>query len=331
MKAVLVYGPDSGRVRETAERIVRSVAGSLDEPFTVTTLTDDRLAADPALLIDEARSLAFTGGRRVVWIGQAGGGFRQAIEAYFADPGGDALIVAEAGILAKTAKLRNLFEAAGNAAIIACYEDSPEDLRTLILRSVSGSGLRMDEDTVELLIDRIGSDRGLSRGEIDKLLLYCHGRESISVDDVEAACGDVSASTLDNLIDAAFSGEADEACRRFFQLIDSGSLPASILSALGSHLARLLDWQLEIAAGKAPSAVVRGARPPMPPPRQSSVTRQLEAWDAPALDEAVRVVLDATRQARDLPALASPIAERAVLAISRKSLTLRSRRSGGRG
>lgn len=326
---MLAYGPDAGRVRETAERIVKAVAGSLDEPFTVATLTDDQLAADPALLVDEARSLSFTGGRRVVWVGQAGGGFRQAIEAYLANPGGDALIVAEAGMLAKTARLRSLFEAAGDAAIIACYEDSPEDLRTLILSSVEGAGMRMDEDAIELLIDRIGSDRALSRSEIGKLLLYCHGRDSISLADVEAACGDVSASSLESLIDAAFAGEADEACRRFTQLIDSGSIPASILSAVGSHVARLMEWQLDVRAGKTPSAVVRGARPPMPTSRQSAVIRQLGAWDASALDEAMRTILDATRQARDWPALANPIAERVVMAISRKSLALRSKRVAG--
>ena len=93
---MLVHGPDAGRVHEVAAGIVRAAAGSLDDPFRVANLSDSSLAADPALLADEARSLSLLGGRRIVWVAPAGRGFQGAIEAYLADPGGDALIVAEA-------------------------------------------------------------------------------------------------------------------------------------------------------------------------------------------------------------------------------------------
>src|SRR5690348_11799350 len=46
IRAVLVYGPDSGLVRERAEALVKAAAGSLDDPFrtrevTLADLKDD--------------------------------------------------------------------------------------------------------------------------------------------------------------------------------------------------------------------------------------------------------------------------------------------------
>ena len=53
-RAVLVYGPDRGLVRERAEALARGVVEDLADPFRVTEMTGAALAADPARLADEA-------------------------------------------------------------------------------------------------------------------------------------------------------------------------------------------------------------------------------------------------------------------------------------
>src|SRR5262245_64516462 len=65
-QAVLVFGEDSGLVRERAEAIARTVVEDLADPFRVADLTGDTIADDPARLADEAAAMAMTGGRRVV-------------------------------------------------------------------------------------------------------------------------------------------------------------------------------------------------------------------------------------------------------------------------
>ena len=65
-RAVLVYGPDRGLVRERAEALARGVVEDLSDPFRVTEMTGAALAADPVRLADEAAALSLTGGARVV-------------------------------------------------------------------------------------------------------------------------------------------------------------------------------------------------------------------------------------------------------------------------
>jgi DNA polymerase-3 subunit delta len=324
-KAVLIYGSDAGRVHEVAAGIVGSAAGSLDDPFRVANVSDNSLAADPALLADEARSLSLLGGRRIVWVAPAGRGFQGAIESYLADPGGEALIVAEAAALPKSSKLRALFEKSKQAAVIACYEDTAKDLRALVSRAASEARLAIADDVLEHVVERIGSDRGVSRQEIDKLLLYCYGKAAIELADVEAVCGDVSAASIDALVDATFSGDVAECCRRLAQLQESGISASGVLYGTGSHLARLQDFRSEIDRGKPRDAVMRGARPPIHFSRQNSIARQLALWPGGALDGALSTVLEATALTRQFPSLDHAIAERAMLSLARRAQTMRTK------
>jgi DNA polymerase III subunit delta len=71
LSTVLLYGPDEGLVRERVQRMIRAVLPDPDDPFGLTELSVDAVRADPALLVDEARALCLTGGRRVVRLRQA--------------------------------------------------------------------------------------------------------------------------------------------------------------------------------------------------------------------------------------------------------------------
>ena len=70
--AVLVYGPDSGLVRERALDLAKGVVPDLTDPFRAVEITADALTGDSARLADEVAAIAMTGGRRVVIVREAG-------------------------------------------------------------------------------------------------------------------------------------------------------------------------------------------------------------------------------------------------------------------
>src|SRR5512145_439741 len=108
--AALVYGPDQGLVRERAVAVAKTVLADLNDPFRVAELDESALESDPARLWDEAAQLSMTGGRRVVRVRSANNGLAQMFERFLDEPPGDALIVVEAGELAKSGALRRVFE-----------------------------------------------------------------------------------------------------------------------------------------------------------------------------------------------------------------------------
>ncbi len=72
------------------------------------------------------------------------------------------------------------------------------------------------------LLALLGADRQLSRQEVRKLALYCHGTGRVELADVEAICGDVTGSSGDDLVHAALGGDLGETSRFFHRLVDSG-------------------------------------------------------------------------------------------------------------
>src|SRR5437762_11522685 len=63
---ILLYGPDSGLVRERAEALLASAVDDPNDPFSLVKLDDDELSAEPSRLGDEAMTVPLFGGRRAI-------------------------------------------------------------------------------------------------------------------------------------------------------------------------------------------------------------------------------------------------------------------------
>ena len=177
LRAALLFGPDAGLVQERAERLMKSVVPDLSDAFNVADLSEALLDDDPARLADEAAAISMMGGRRVVRVRGAGNGLAPLFETFLDDPPGDALVVVEAGDLSKGAALRKLFEDDEAAAAIPCYADTARSLEELVRDALRAEGLSIAPDALADAVSRLGSDRGVSRRELEKLALYCKGQK----------------------------------------------------------------------------------------------------------------------------------------------------------
>ena len=146
--AALIFGPDQGLVRERAEALAKTIVPDLNDAFRVSELDDTALASDGARLADEAASISMLGGRRVVRVRGAGNGLSKLFDSFLDDPKGDALVVVEAGDLAKGASLRKVFEEADNAAAIACYADNDRDLADVVRNALKTEGLSISAEAL---------------------------------------------------------------------------------------------------------------------------------------------------------------------------------------
>ena len=319
LKAILVHGNDEGRVREIAKQLVTAHAGSHDDPFNVVQLDDSALKEDPARLADEAQAISLMGGNRAVWIKSAGTAFTSAIKSYLTSASGDALIVAEASALRKGQALREVFEKAKNAGAIACYEDSAQDISSIITEELSRNNLTITNDARLYLSQILGADRALSRSELQKLTLYCIDKSTVELEDVEAICGDASALSLDELIDAMFEGKPGQADQKLDRLFTSGTPAQSVISATNQHVLRMQTLAAEVSAGRSAKQTVDAARPPIFWKRKDSLVRQLSAWPPAELNTALANVRDAELQTRQYPALANAIVHRAVLSLASRA------------
>lgn len=315
---VLIFGPDTGLVRERAEGLVRRIVPDAHDPFALVRLEGDDIASDPRRLIDETSTIGLFGGERVVWVRAGTRNIVPALQPVLSGPC-DALVVVEAGDLKKGAPLRALCESAPNALAIACYADSERDLARLVDAMMAEAGLTIDRDARELLVSLIGGDRLASRGEIAKLALYARGQQKVTLEDVRTIVGDASALALDDVVDAALSGAPQEAVLALAKAFGAATRPDAVLGALLRGLTGLHQMTLAVAAGASPEHVIGNARPQVHFSRKPKLEKALRALDPDRCLKAMLAVDDAVLAARRNAALASAICERAVLQVAQQA------------
>lgn len=222
--AVLLFGSNSGLVRERADRAARAVVPDLNDAFRVADLGADVLRKDPARLGDEVGAISMFGGRRVVRVRDATDGLSETIGAFLEDPVGDAFVVVEAGELTKTSSLRKLFEGAKSAGAIECYDDKPEDTARLIRETLDGIGWKAEPDALAYLSDALQTDRRLLRSELEKLSSYLGAGKGGSLTRAEAVMliGDSGAVEADEIADAVVAGDLVKLDRLIAKANESG-------------------------------------------------------------------------------------------------------------
>jgi len=314
--AALVFGPDSGLARERAETLLKTVVDDLTDPFRVSDLDDATLANDPARLSDEAAAISMLGGRRVVRVRGAGNGLAPLFEAFLDDPKGDALVVVEAGDLAKGSALRKVFEAADNAAAIPCYADTIRDLPDVVRESLRAEGLSITGEALADAAARLGSDRGVTRRELEKLALYCRGQKEVHLDDVRAAMGDEAEARTDEACDAAGLGDLKKLDLALERLWAADMSPVAVVRQALSHFQKLLTVGTEVARGDSIDFAVKKVRPPLHFSRVGAFKIQAQRWSETKLLDALDLLLEAEAMCKTTAVPAEAVLGRALFNVA---------------
>ena len=317
IRAVLVYGPDQGLVRERAEAVCRTVLDDLADPFRVGDLTGPVLDQDPARLADEVAAIAMTGGRRLVRLRAATNRHTQLLRDCLENPVGDALIVVEADSLAPRDSLRAFFDGADNGAAIACYPDDDETIERLIGSSLRQAGLAIEPDAQAYLAANLGGDRLVTRSELEKLIQF-KGKEqtAVTLADARAVIGDSAAVELDDIAFACADGDLaglELGLGRRFSAGD-GSVP--ILRGVARHFQRLHLVSAQLGGGASVETAIGRLRPPVFFKRRAAFARQMRTWTTANLATAIGRLLDAEIQCKTTGLPDQTICRRALLALA---------------
>jgi DNA polymerase-3 subunit delta len=316
VRAVLVYGPDTGLVRERLNKMTRAVAGSVDDPFRVIEIPADALRDDPARLRDEAAAISFGGGRRVVRVRDAGDTLAELFESFDDDAMGDALVVVTAGDLSPRSKLRGVFEAGKRIAALPCYADDDAMVGSVAREMLKAAGLAIHSDALSWLVNHLGGDRELSRRELEKLILYKGGPGTVTEEDVLACVGDTAGFAVDDLIYALADGDQTTMQRVYGRLVNEGASAMSLLTMVSRHLSRLHETRGRMSDGKSADAAAAMLRPPVFFKFKTRFTSQANRWNESLLARGLEIVSEAEMQAKSTDIPTEAVIERAFMQLA---------------
>lgn len=320
---VLLFGPDRGLARERGMALAKTYIPKPDA-FSVTTLTADDLTGDPAKLSDEMSALSLLGDDRLVHLRldheRGGAAISKIIKSLDADPRlAAAKLIIEAGDMTPRSAVRKVFEAAGHFAAIGCYTDNSADIANLVRSSMNEKNIGIDADALALWTPLLEGDRGLTRGEIEKMILYKGDGEvpgaAVTIDDIRNVASGGQMASIDDIIQAAMNGDVD-ACDYAYRTAMAGKMnSAVILRSLQRHISRLLEAHSHMASGDSIESAMRALRPPVFRMQERNFMQQVRKWRETMLQKVLSQSLEAERKVKTAGSPADAIVGRLLLAL----------------
>src|SRR5215469_18560015 len=313
---ILLYGPDTGLVRERADTLIASAVDDPNDPFSYVKLDGDELSAEPSRLVDEAMTVPLFGGRRAIRVRAGSRSFASGIDTLAGMSVTDCRIVIEAGELRPESPLRKACERAKTAVAIGCYPDTERDLARLIDEELRVASLKIVPDARASLMTLLGGDRQASRNELRKLTLFAHGEGEVTLDHVMAVVADASELKLDPIVDGAFAGKPDLVETEFQKAMIAGTYPGMIIASAQRQAAWLHKSALAIADGAPASSVLDGGFPRLHFSRKPMVEIALRNFSPARLAAIIDQLGTAALDMRKQTALAAVIAQRTLMSIA---------------
>lgn len=320
-RLVLIFGEDSGLVRERADALARAVAG--DDPFRLVDIPREMAAKDATVLAAEAATPALTGGRRLVRVRGATDGLANAAKAVLAGDG-PGIVLLEAGSLDGKKGLRAALERAGpEAAVIACYSETGAALEASILGVLREFGVSAEPSALAWMAQRLGEDRLVMRRECEKIALYVGAGGRVGEDDALASLSEGSSLDLDAALLAATEGDAPRADRALDAAFAEGAVAVQVVRGALRHVQRLEAAALAVARGASPKDALDGLRPPVFFKSRPSFERALRLWRPETLAAAGAALLEAERATKTTGMPDVAVARAAVMGLAREAVRAR--------
>ena len=261
--------------------------------FSVTRLEGEQLGSDAGALGDAAEAIAMTAPCRLVLVKGRGSEMLAACKVALARRLDSAFIIIEASDTTTRHALVKLFETAENAAALGCYADGAADISAILRETMARDQITISEDAAALVVSRLGSDRALSRQEIEKLALMAGPGGELGYEDVGLALGDSASLAITDIATAAAEGRVDALERAVSKAWVEQQASVMVLRGCQGYFKQMLTAARAVRAGSQPGQAVKSLRPPLHFRLQDQLATQIRYWSPDAILDAVNRLQDA--------------------------------------
>lgn len=260
IRLFLIFGQDPSAISDIAAKMSAEIGPDAER----IDLSDDQIRKEPALLVDEACSLSLFGGARFIRLTiQRDPGIAAVENLLNADKGG-CPVIATAGDLKKTNKLRKLAESSKLAMAHICYAPDENQAAAAVTALAKEAGLRMDRALAQRIARYTGQDRKLAASEVEKLALYYDAAPdrpaTVEIEAFEALSAETGEENVQALVNQILSGKIRQLGAELINSRLMGVDSIRIVRAMQRRVAMLSGLRAKVDAGNAPDPLVRATR-----------------------------------------------------------------------
>lgn len=282
IRLFFVFGQDES----AAASIASALIARLGPDSEAIEIDSAKLRSDPALLSDEAASQSLFGGARHIRLHFAREEGVEAVANLLSAEQAGNPVIATAGDLKKTSKLRSLVEGSPRALSYICYPPSEGEAVDQAVAAAGALGLRIDRTLAAQIVRYTGQDRRLVAMELEKLSLYYDSAPdrvvTVEPQALSALAAETAEEDINALVNQVLTGDAKALGRTIIEARAIGIEAIRIIRALQRRIALLTGMRAKVEDGANAGAVVRANRAIFWK-EQGAFTQQVQRWSAPRL------------------------------------------------
>ena len=268
----LIYGENEGLKNEIIKNLEKIFKGSIENYHETQIINNNEL------FYEKMFNQSFFEKEKVIIINRCSDKIFEVIENIIEKENSDIKIILNAGVLDKKSKLRNLFEKRRELVIVPTYKDNSITLADIAKRFFNNYKISISQETINLLVNRCNGDRGHLKSELDKILIYIHGRKSINLEEIYKLTTLAENFSINELVDMSLSKNSkktSEILNESNYKSDDGILIMRTFLQKARRLLNLYEKQNESVTFE---DLINNHKPPIFWKDKPIVKKQLEQW-----------------------------------------------------
>lgn len=234
----LLFGEEAYLRRQYKDKLQTALSGDGD---SMNTHYFEGKDVNVGELIDLAETMPFFADRRVIVLENTGlfksGG--EKLAEYLANPAPAAFFVFAEGEVDKRSKLYKQVQQNGRAVEFAIQDE--RTLKRWIAGILKKEGKQITESCAEYFLEKVGTDMGNIRSELEKLICYCMDRDVVEKKDVDSVCTTRISSHIFDMVTAIGDKRTKEALTLYYDLLALKEPPMRILFLIARQCNTLLQ------------------------------------------------------------------------------------------
>ena len=195
----LVYGENQGLKNEVIQNLKKNLKGNIDN------YDEAQILVDKELFYEKIFNQSLFEKEKIVIVNRCSEKIYDIIENILEKKISDTKIILNANLLEKKSKLRNLFEKNKELVIVPTYKDTSVGLLEIARKFFYNYKISISQEAINLLVSRCNGDRGHLKSELDKVLIYMHGKKNINLEEIYKLTNLSENFSINELVDNSLS------------------------------------------------------------------------------------------------------------------------------
>ena len=195
----LIYGENDGLKKEIIESLKKNFNGNVEN------YDETEIIVNKELFYEKIFNQSLFEKEKIVIVNRCSEKIYEVIENILEKKILDTKIILNANILEKKSKLRNLFEKEEKLIIVPTYKDTSISLLEIARKFFYNYKISISQEAINLLVSRCNGDRGYLKTELDKILIYMHGKNSVNLEEIYKLTNLSENFSINELVDTSLS------------------------------------------------------------------------------------------------------------------------------